>query len=51
MIDRGSYWQGAYTMPKGAYATMRAHGVEQLRADLREAMPFLADRVDAALQS
>jgi 2-polyprenyl-6-methoxyphenol hydroxylase-like FAD-dependent oxidoreductase len=51
MIDRGSYWQGAYTMPKGAFATMRAHGIEQLQADLREAMPFLADRVDAALRS
>ncbi len=51
MIDRGDYWQGAYTMPKGTFATIRATGIEALRADLREAMPFLADRVDPALRS
>jgi 2-polyprenyl-6-methoxyphenol hydroxylase-like FAD-dependent oxidoreductase len=51
MIDRGNYWQGAYTMPKGAFATMQTAGIEVLRKDLREAMPFLADRVDGALQS
>jgi 2-polyprenyl-6-methoxyphenol hydroxylase-like FAD-dependent oxidoreductase len=51
MIDRGTYWQGAYTMPKGAFATMKAAGIETLREDLRAAMPFLADRVDTALRS
>jgi 2-polyprenyl-6-methoxyphenol hydroxylase-like FAD-dependent oxidoreductase len=51
MIDRGDYWQGAYTMPKGTFATMRTEGIDALRSDLREAMPFLADRVDAALRS
>ena len=51
MIDRGGYWQGAYTMPKGAFATMRTAGIEVLRADLKKAMPFLADRVDGALRS
>jgi 2-polyprenyl-6-methoxyphenol hydroxylase-like FAD-dependent oxidoreductase len=51
MIDRGSYWQGAYTMPKGTFATMQAAGIEALRSDVKEAMPFLADRVDPALQS
>ncbi len=50
MIDRGGYWQGAYTMPKGAYAGLRAAGIEALRADLRAAMPFLADRLDGALR-
>ncbi len=51
MIDRGSYWQGAYTMPKGTVASLRAAGIEALRADVRRAMPFLGDRVDAALRS
>jgi len=51
MIDRGDYWQGAYTMPKGTFEAMRTEGIESLRADLREAMPFLADRVDATLRS
>ena len=51
MIDRGSYWQGAYTMPKGTVAALRAAGIEALRADVRRAMPFLGDRVDTALRS
>jgi 2-polyprenyl-6-methoxyphenol hydroxylase-like FAD-dependent oxidoreductase len=51
MIDRGTYWQGAYTMAKGTYAQMRASGIQTLRADLRRAMPFLGERVDTALQS
>ncbi len=51
MIDRGSYWQGAYTMPKGTVATLRAAGIEALRADVVRAMPFLGDRVDTALRS
>jgi 2-polyprenyl-6-methoxyphenol hydroxylase-like FAD-dependent oxidoreductase len=51
MIDRGSYWQGACTMPKGTFGSMQAAGVESLRADLRRWLPFAADRIDGALQS
>ncbi len=51
MIDRGSYWQGAYTMPKGTVAALRAAGIEALRADIGRAMPFLGDRLDTALRS
>jgi 2-polyprenyl-6-methoxyphenol hydroxylase-like FAD-dependent oxidoreductase len=51
MIDRRTYWQGAYTMPKGSFATMKADGIERLREDIRRAMPFLGDRVDEALRS
>jgi 2-polyprenyl-6-methoxyphenol hydroxylase-like FAD-dependent oxidoreductase len=51
MIDRRTYWQGAYTMPKGSFATMKAGGIERLREDIRRAMPFLGDRVDEALRS
>jgi 2-polyprenyl-6-methoxyphenol hydroxylase-like FAD-dependent oxidoreductase len=50
MIDRGTYWQGAYTMPKGAYGRMGEGGIGTLRADLRHAMPFLADRLGTALR-
>jgi 2-polyprenyl-6-methoxyphenol hydroxylase-like FAD-dependent oxidoreductase len=49
MIDRGSYWQGAYTMPKGTYATMQARGIESLHEDLERAMPFLRGRLGSAL--
>jgi 2-polyprenyl-6-methoxyphenol hydroxylase-like FAD-dependent oxidoreductase len=51
MIDRGSYWQGAYTMPKGTVASLRQAGIEALRADVERAMPFLGDRLEGALRS
>jgi 2-polyprenyl-6-methoxyphenol hydroxylase-like FAD-dependent oxidoreductase len=51
MIDRRTYWQGAYTMPKGTYATLKAGGIQTLRDDLHRAMPFLGDRIDQALRS
>jgi 2-polyprenyl-6-methoxyphenol hydroxylase-like FAD-dependent oxidoreductase len=51
MIDRRTYWQGAYTMPKGSFATLKAGGIQTLRADLRRAMPFLGDRLDEALRN
>jgi 2-polyprenyl-6-methoxyphenol hydroxylase-like FAD-dependent oxidoreductase len=51
MIDRGGYWQGAYTMPKGTVASLKAAGIEALRDDLTRAMPFLAGRVETALRS
>lgn len=44
-IDRGDYWQIAYLIPKGGYARMRARPVEHLRDGLRDALPFLSDRV------
>jgi 2-polyprenyl-6-methoxyphenol hydroxylase-like FAD-dependent oxidoreductase len=46
MIDRGTYWQGGCTIPKGGFATLKARGIEALRTDLRTYMPFLADRVN-----
>ena len=45
MIDRGTYWQGAYTVPKGAFTEIRARGIEDFRATLRRSLPFLGDRV------
>lgn len=46
MLDRGDYWQCAYVIPKGAAETVRANGIDKVRALLTRLMPFLADRVD-----
>jgi 2-polyprenyl-6-methoxyphenol hydroxylase-like FAD-dependent oxidoreductase len=46
MIDRGTYWQGAHTVPKGGFAQLRARGIEEFRATLRTYLPFLGDRVE-----
>jgi 2-polyprenyl-6-methoxyphenol hydroxylase-like FAD-dependent oxidoreductase len=51
MIDRRTYWQGAYTMPKGSFSALKARGIETLRDELRHAMPFLDGRLDGALRS
>jgi 2-polyprenyl-6-methoxyphenol hydroxylase-like FAD-dependent oxidoreductase len=46
MIDRRTYWQGAYTMPKGGFAELQARGIEEFRSTLRACLPFLGDRVE-----
>jgi 2-polyprenyl-6-methoxyphenol hydroxylase-like FAD-dependent oxidoreductase len=51
VIDRGSYWQAAATMPKGSYDSLRAAGIAAFRADLARWLPFPADRIDAAVPS
>jgi 2-polyprenyl-6-methoxyphenol hydroxylase-like FAD-dependent oxidoreductase len=38
-LDRGDYWQCAYLVPKGAYATLKEGGLESFRADLARLMP------------
>lgn len=45
MINRGSYWQCAYVIPKGGLAALRARGLEAFRADLVRLVPMFADRV------
>jgi 2-polyprenyl-6-methoxyphenol hydroxylase-like FAD-dependent oxidoreductase len=45
-IDRGDYYQIAYIIPKGADAAMRAEGVDALRRQLVQLLPWLSDRVD-----
>lgn len=47
VIDRGDYFQCAYVIPKGGYDTVRADGIEALRAKVARLAPGLADRVDA----
>jgi 2-polyprenyl-6-methoxyphenol hydroxylase-like FAD-dependent oxidoreductase len=51
VIDRGSYWQAAATMPKGSYDSLRAAGIAAFRADLARWLPFPAGRIEAALPS
>jgi 2-polyprenyl-6-methoxyphenol hydroxylase-like FAD-dependent oxidoreductase len=46
MIDRRTYWQGAYVMPKGAFPQLKARGIGALHAELRRYLPFLGDRVE-----
>ncbi len=45
MINRGSYWQCAYVIPKGGLASLRARGLDAFRADLVRLVPVFADRV------
>ena len=46
MIDRGDYFQIGMVIRKGSLATLRDHGIEALQQRLRDALPWLADRVD-----
>ena len=45
LIDRGDYFQIAYLIRKGADAAMREEGIESLRREITELVPWLADRV------
>ncbi len=45
-INRGHYCQIAYVIPKGAFATVEATGLEELRRNIAELLPSLADRAD-----
>ena len=47
LIDRGDYFQIAYLIRKGTDASMRAEGIESLRRQVCELVPWLADRIDA----
>jgi 2-polyprenyl-6-methoxyphenol hydroxylase-like FAD-dependent oxidoreductase len=46
LIDRGDYFQIAYLIRKGADAAMREEGIESLRREITELVPWLADRAD-----
>ncbi|MBV8977644.1 MAG: FAD-dependent oxidoreductase [Alphaproteobacteria bacterium] len=47
MLYRGDYWQCAFVIPKGAFATMKAEGLTGFRARLRSVAGFARDRVEA----
>lgn len=49
LIDRGTYWQAGYTIPKGGYQKAREAGVGPVKDFVGRAVPWLSDRLDAAL--
>jgi len=51
MIYRTDYWQCAYLIPKGGFATIQAAGLARFRARLADIAGFAADRVDEAVTS
>jgi 2-polyprenyl-6-methoxyphenol hydroxylase-like FAD-dependent oxidoreductase len=45
MLDRGTYWQVGYVIPKGAAEEVRRAGLDGLRAAVVAGAPFVRDRV------
>ena len=45
LLNRNDYWQIAHVIPKGAYAHVRAAGLDAFRRSVAEGVPELADRV------
>ena len=46
MINRNTYWQCAYVIPKGGFEQVKAAGLEAFRRNLAEIAPFLGGRVN-----
>ncbi|NUS09582.1 MAG: FAD-dependent oxidoreductase, partial [Nonomuraea sp.] len=44
-INRETYWQLAYLVPKGGFDRLKAGGIDALRRPLATLLPFLGDRV------
>ena len=44
MLNRTTYWQCAYLIPKGDADKVRAAGIEAFRADVTRLVPWLGDR-------
>ena len=45
LLDRGEYWQCGYVIPKGAFDSIRARGIEAFRSHIADLEPFLRNRV------
>jgi 2-polyprenyl-6-methoxyphenol hydroxylase-like FAD-dependent oxidoreductase len=45
LVDRGSYWQCGFPIPKGTAGELQAKGIEEFRAGIAQFAPFLLDRV------
>ncbi len=43
-INRETYWQLAYLIPKGGFAALEAKGVDALRRDVERLLPYLGGR-------
>jgi 2-polyprenyl-6-methoxyphenol hydroxylase-like FAD-dependent oxidoreductase len=46
-LNRDSYWQCAYVIPKGSLEQVQAQGIEAFRQRIATIAPFLADSTDA----
>jgi 2-polyprenyl-6-methoxyphenol hydroxylase-like FAD-dependent oxidoreductase len=46
LINRESYWQAAFVIPKGAAEEVRRRGLPAFQRDIAEMEPFLRDRVE-----
>ncbi|MFG1877801.1 FAD-dependent oxidoreductase [Sphaerisporangium sp. NPDC049003] len=46
-INRTTYWQLAYLIPKGGYKLLQADGIEAMRASVGALLPFLAGRTES----
>ena len=46
MINRKTYWQCAFLVPKGTFESVKARGLPVFRATLLKLAPFLKERVD-----
>ncbi|MGH9864248.1 MAG: FAD-dependent oxidoreductase [Candidatus Acidiferrales bacterium] len=46
MLDRESYWQCAFVIPKGGIEEIRQKGLAAFREEIARLSPFLRDRVD-----
>lgn len=47
MINRGSYWQCAYVIPKGSLASLQVQGIAPFRERVAAIAPFFAREVQA----
>jgi 2-polyprenyl-6-methoxyphenol hydroxylase-like FAD-dependent oxidoreductase len=45
MLDRGSYWQCAFVIPKGSFEEIKQRGIESFRDDIIALVPFTRDRM------
>jgi 2-polyprenyl-6-methoxyphenol hydroxylase-like FAD-dependent oxidoreductase len=45
MLNRDSYWQCGFVIPKGGMGELRQRGIEQFSQDIARLAPFLRDRV------
>ncbi|ANF57298.1 FAD-dependent oxidoreductase [Halotalea alkalilenta] len=46
MIDRGEFWQCGYVVRKGSFESLKAAGLEAFRAQLAQALPLPASRIE-----
>lgn len=44
VINRNTYWQMSYETAAGGYERLKSEGVDKLRKDMAELVPFMADR-------